>query len=338
MSPTLAPSVIPLTDKPTKRPTTKGPTGHPTISPRPTTATPTEEPSVIPTFYPTKELQPVARPHIVPHDMTSETLTTFCVIADVPYDQKEVDELPNQIATQMDGCEFLIHLGDLFIGDTACDEEDYFVIRDIMLESKVPTFVVVGDNEWNDCQRSMVDIGWERWTENFLRFENMWAHNFTVVRQPGYEENFYFLHKRTLFIGLTIVGGVVRNKAAWDDRLRIQYEWTREVINWNLPTGNADGVIFMAHAKPSADHQHFFVPFRDYVKNELKNEYPVLYLHGDGHDFMYTPYFRNQSNFLRIQHEGGVSEPVLKILADPHKQTDSVYNAFQYDRQFHLLQ
>jgi hypothetical protein len=262
---------------------------------------------------------------------------TFCVIADVPYTQQEADELPNQISTQMDGCEFMVHLGDLFIGDTFCEEEDYLLIRGMMLESKVATFVVPGDNEWNDCQRSVIEVGWERWTTHFLHFENYWAHNFTVARQPGYQENFYFIHKRTLVMGLNIVGGRVHNSTEWSLRLASQSEWVRSVLNAHLPTGNADGVILLSHAKPSADHLEFTMPLRNYIRDELQNRYPILYLHGDGHDFMYTPHFLRQPNLLRMQHEGGVNEPILKILADPRKHKNSVYSAFQYDRQLELM-
>jgi hypothetical protein len=255
------------------------------------------------------------------------------VIADVPYTTEEADELPNQIANQMDGCEFLVHLGDLFEGDTLCEEKDYLLVRDIMLKSEVPTFVIPGDNESNDCQKSAIDAGWEHWTTNFLRFENYWAHNYTVIRNPEYEEDFYFIQKRTLIIGLNMVGGRINNEEAWFSRQRDQFEWVREIIDLNLPTGKAYGVILMAHAKPTADHRHFFNPFVDYLKNDLLNEYPVLYLHGDGHAWMYTPYYKGQRSFLRIQHEGGVRDPILKILADPSQNGQSVYQAFQYDRQ-----
>jgi hypothetical protein len=335
--PSLAPS-----EAPSPAPSTSSPTGLPTISSGPSstpTPAPTGVPSVAPTYIPTTPIPPVSRPPTVAVNTTSDTLLTFCVIADVPYNEREVEELPDQIATQMEGCEFLIHLGDIFIGDTTCDESGYVVIRDIMLESKIPTFIVPGDNEWNDCTWATIEAGWGHWTTNFLHFENYWSHNFTVVRQPGYMENFYFIHKRTLIVGLNIPGGRVHNATEWKTRLNAEIDWLRDVIRLNVPTGNADGVIFMAHAKPSEDHQDFFIPFRNFMSDELKNEYPVMYLHGDGHDFWYTPYFMNQPNFLRMQHEGGTNEPVLKILADPsrHKLTGSVYDAFQHDRQLDIF-
>ena len=45
----------------------------------------------------------------------------------------------------------------------------------------------------------------------------LWAwykleHDFSVVRQPDYEENFYFVRKQTLIFGLNIVGGRVHDQ------------------------------------------------------------------------------------------------------------------------------
>lgn len=286
---------------------------------------------------PTAPVAPISAPPILPLLTASETLLTFCVIADVPYDQEEAEGLPGQIATQMEGCEFLVHLGDLFIGDTNCEEKDYHTIRDIMMASKVPTFVVIGDNEWNDCVRSRIDAGWELWNNEFLRFENNWNHTYNVVRQVGFEENFYFIAKRTLVIGLNLVGGRVHNQTEWMSRQQAEYEWTHNVINLFVPE-LAAGVILLAHAKPSADQRFFFNPLKDDMENTWKNAFPILYLHGDGHSFVYAPYFRNQPNLLRMQHEGGVRDPILKINADPAQLGPDVHSAFQYDRQLQLVQ
>lgn len=295
---------------------------------------PSQVPTEEPTSAPTAPVAPVALPPVAGFNPNSTTLMTFCVIADAPYTLDEAAALPNQIATQMEGCEFLVHLGDLFTGDTNCDEVDYVVIREIMLQSAVPTFVVLGDNEWNDCVRERIDIGMDLWNANFYDFQNNWNHSFTLTRQPGYQTNFAFVHKRTLMISLNIVGGRIHNETEWVTRLRSEFEWAREMMNLNLiALGTADGVVLMAHAKPTSDHRHFFNSFEDYVQNELNNAFPILYLHGDGHSWMYTPSFENQASLLRIQHEGGTNEPVLKIFADPALLGPSVFNAFQYDRQ-----
>jgi hypothetical protein len=339
-------SSTPPTHKPTKSyyPTqlpSKSPSLVPSTTP-PTGSNATSELLSTPTLTPTRLVEPVARPPIIPFsDDDSDSILTFCVIADAPYTQKELDELPGQIATQMEGCEFLVHLGDIFIGDTLCDIKDYEAIHDIMLESHAPAFLVPGDNEWNDCVRSNIDIGWNHWTDHFIGFEDNWNHTFSIMRQPDYEENFYFIEKRTLVFGLNIVGGRVHDKTEWKTRLQSEYAWVRDVMLLNLVDMNTtDGVILMAHAHPSEDHKEFFNAFRVFLRDELKNEFPVLYLHGDGHDFMYTPNFHDQSNFLRIQHEGGTIEPVLKIKAGPGRGSDrrsSIYDAFEYDRQLEFI-
>jgi hypothetical protein len=341
-----SPSSTPPTHKPTNfySPTqlaSKSPSLVLSTSPPTGSNAPSELPST-PTFTPTRLVAPVTRPPVIPiRGDDSDSILTFCVIADAPYTQKELDELPGQIATQMEGCEFLVHLGDIFIGDTACDIKDYETIHNIMLQSHAPAFLVPGDNEWNDCFLSNIDIGWNHWTDHFIGFENNWNHTFSVMRQPGYEENFYFIKKRTLVFGLNIVSGRVHDKAEWKTRLRSEYAWVRDVMLLNLvDMKTTDGVILMAHAHPKEDHKEFFNAFRVFLRDELKNEFPVLYLHGDGHKFMYTPNYHEQSNFLRIQHEGGTNEPVLKIKAGPGRGSDgrsSVYNAFQFDRQLELL-
>jgi hypothetical protein len=53
---------------------------------------------------------------------------------------------------------------------------------------------------------------------------------------------------------------------------------------------------------------------------------------------MYNSNFYDQPNFLAIQHEGGVRDPIMKIMADPHHLGPEVYDAFQYDRQLHFDQ
>lgn len=236
----------------------------------------------------------------------------------------------------MEGCEFLVHLGDIMKGEIGCDEEHYILVKEIMLESSVPAFIVPGDNEWNDCgNRASIDLAWETWTNNFMNFEDNWNHTFSVARSLDNEENFYFIKKRTLVFGLNIVGGRVHDEDEWFLRLSLAADWVKAIVELNVPS-KADGVIIMAHAKPTEDHRHFFQPLRDFIKSDLENEVPFLYLHGDGHKFIYSQNFMNRPNFVRIQHEGGVRDPILKILADPAGQGSLAHDAFQFDRQLEL--
>ena len=361
-SPTATPSLTPSTPEPTISPTishlpTSNPSASPSLAPSTLAPTVSAAPTATPSFLPSKQpsFMPTQRPTpsptfeptmpipIIPLDEEKkDAVLNFCVIADAPYTEEELQALPNQIATQMEGCEFLVHLGDIFAGDTACDVEGYEAIQKIMLKSEAPAFVVPGDNEWNDCFKTNIDIGWDNWASHFIGFEDNWKHDFSVVRQPEYEENFYFIEKRTLIVGLNIVGGRIHNATEWRTRHLAEFIWVREVLTENLmDKEKADGVILMAHANPKDQHGVFFDRLRGFIRDNLKNEFPVLYLHGDGHAFLHTQNFYNQPNFLRIQHEGGTIEPVLKIKAGPSRGPggrSSVHDAFQYDRQLHLME
>ncbi len=203
----------------------------------------------------------------------------------------------------------------------------------MLRSSAIPSFLNPGDNEWSACDNNEeIEDAWHRWNNNFMQLENNWNHTFSVVRQQDHPENFYFIQKKTILIGLNIVGGRVHDTREWTLRLTDEIDWVRSIVRMNVPM-NAAGVIIMAHARPTADHALFFDPLRDFIRDELENEIPVLYLHGDGHSCLHTPNFYMQPNYLRIQHEGGVRDPVLKILADPQKLGPEVYDAFQYDQQ-----
>ena len=307
------------------------------LTPTPTVIIPGHLSSLFPSSSPQKG-ETEAPIHAEQHTVEL-TMTQFCVIADVPYTAEEEAALPNQIANQTDGCEFLIHLGDIMGGSDKCAEEKYFVIRDILTNfSDIPVFMVPGDNEWNDCgNQTEIHDGWNKWTTSFLRFEENWEQHalFDVERQPTHEENFSFVHRRTLFFGFNIVGGRVHDEEEWVDRLRDEHNWMVQMTRRNIPE-NADGIVIMAHAAPKDDHRWFFDPLETFAKDELKGEIPILYLHGDGHDWKYTQNWRGQNSLLQIQHEGGVREPILKILADPHSMGPDPVLAFQFDRQLHL--
>jgi hypothetical protein len=85
-------------DNPTQRPTHQ-PTGAPT---RPPTGFATTTPSRSATQFPTSS------PTQARSDESDRTLTTFYVVADVPYNQVEAAQLPPQVRNLPDDAEFLL--------------------------------------------------------------------------------------------------------------------------------------------------------------------------------------------------------------------------------------
>lgn len=219
-----------------------------------------------------------------------------------------------------------------------CRPEDFLVVHDIVKElSPVASLHVLGDNEWIDCNQEDVEFAWNEWHRLYVGLEGNWTHDLDIVRLEGNRSaSFYFVHKATLFIGLNIVGGkILDQENEWDPRLEFLANWTQELILEHVVrTKSANGVILMAHADPNKSDKNdlFFTPMAAFINNTLENRYPIMYLHGDGHEWRYATEFMDQASFLQVQHPGGVDPPVMKFMADPRRLGPNVSEAFWYER------
>lgn len=167
------------------------------------------------------------------------------------------------------------------------------------------------------------------WSETFTRYDTKYskwrARGLQVERQPGRSENWAMVHKGSLFIGLNIVGGKYHAPSEWKQRLGSQADWTKGLIRKHrIPT-----VIF-AHADPTPRHAEFFDPMTRFIRDELKNSIPILYLNGDLHYWQLNHNFNGQSNWMRIMVAGLGKERPLKVTVDPSQNTAS--SAFRYNR------
>ena len=251
--------------------------------------------------------------------VTKETPVIFYAMGDVPYVDAEDKLLPQQIAAIPPDAQFLVHLGDIKDGATPCDEVIYEKVAGMLAKSNVPTFVIPGDNEWNDCQKP--EQGWKYWQKYFRRFDQRWKHDFQLSRSKQHDENFIFIHRQVLFVGLNLVGGRVHDPQEWKSRHRDNLNWTRAAI---LQHGKqVHAMVILGHANPQMNHDDFFKPF---VQEALKFTKPILYLHGDGHRWIHDRPWEAK-NILRVQVDQGGKAPPLKITIRNDPQ-----NPFQFDR------
>jgi len=94
-------------------------------------------------------------------------------------------------------------------------------------------------------------------------------------------------------------------------------------------------IVLFAHAYPSAKHRDlFFKPLASFIDEELNNEIPFLYLHGDGHEWLQKPEFMDQSSFYEIMLTGGASELPLKVMVEANGEQASIEKAFRYNRYY----
>lgn len=249
----------------------------------------------------------------------SETQVTFYAMGDIPYVTQDDAILQQQIADLPPDAEFLVHVGDIKSGSSPCDDAVYTKVDGLLSKAKVPVFIIPGDNEWNDCLDPAQ--AWTLWEKHFMRFDHQWQHDLRVFRQLEREENFSFVRANVLFIGINIVGGRVHDAPEWSQRHAQNLDWTRR--NLCHFGDSVSSAVVLGHALPATKHADFFDEF---IKQaELFNK-PVLYLHGDGHRWIYDHPFAAQ-NILRVQVDQGSIAPPLKVMI-----TNDPNEPFQFDR------
>jgi hypothetical protein len=264
------------------------------------------------------------------------SVTTFYAIGDVPYSSEQEGEIAQQLLELPDDAEFVIHIGDL--RDAAptktCMKSEYETAARLFRHSHAPVFLTIGDNDWTDCPNQ--EEGLKYWYEEFQDFESRnWNHTFTIVRQPGRPENFAFVHKGTLFMGMNIIGGEVHDQSEWETRLTDEVNWTVQLVRDYLDiirSHHAGNIVIFGHANPNSRHDAFFEPLEGFIENELQNTIPILYLHGDTHKWLYEPNFKKLPSFLRIMVTGMTNDPPLKVSVQ--NTTDGIQpeEVFVYDR------
>jgi len=224
----------------------------------------------------------------------------FSVFGDVPYSESELATLETHVTNhnRYSPSAFLVHVGDIKSGSEACQEVRYQDVADILKGSAVPVFILPGDNEWVDC--SNPSQGWAWWMEHLFALEKEFCGIWPVDAQIARPENFSFVRDGVLFIGLNYVSGgpssVTQADADWvNDQFAALGGSVRAAVL--LAQKKASGVLFDA------------VKARGHAFGK-----PVLYMHGDGHDWEYDTAFFGESNMLRVQVErGSLSHPPVQV-------------------------
>lgn len=236
--------------------------------------------------------------------------------------------------------EFIVFVGDLRKAgiNNTCRLVEYQNVARMFRLSPVPVFVIIGDNDAADCPNK--SEGLQFWNQEFIQFESRyWTHNFVIRRQDGYPDNFAFVHKNVLFIGLNIIGGQTQNAVEWELRLSAEAMWTMDIIREyrqllsQASAGTAVGrVVLFGHADPGSRHAPFFQSMSTFIQNELQNSIPIIYINGDKHEWTFTPNFYSRPSWLRVGVTGLAKEPLLKVTVDGNGKSVNPEQAFILDR------
>jgi len=250
---------------------------------------------------------------------------TFTVIGDVPYGDTQRDGLIDLIVKHnaLDASEFVVHVGDIKKGAEPCFEDRYLDVSTLLKQFNKPTFIVLGDNEYNDCDNPALAL--QFWNTHFLQFNKNWNFIHNVINQPNRLENFSWIQDKVLFIGLNIVGSSVHDTDEWQTRLTENGTWIGQLLGTHK--NNIDALVIFSHANMVESGATKFKPFTDLFRTASKDfDKPVLIINGDGHQW-----FKNnpwpEQNITRVQINGGVDALKVTINTD-------LESPFSFDNSF----
>ena len=240
---------------------------------------------------------------------------SFGAFGDGPYNENEWPTVAKQVVQESNDprTAFLVHLGDITKGTATLPEWYYMGVAGLLKISKKPVYVVIGDNEWNDLVNP--DIGWQLWRKHFEGFHRNFEGTHDTVTQAAQPGNFAFVQNNVLIIGLSIVGGNVHDQDEWTRRHANNLAWVNECLDFFGDEVRAVVVCAQANPYNKENHGDFFDPF---VERVVAYEKPVLYLHGDGHNYEHQAPWR-APNLVRVQIDSiGKNPPLLvTVTLDP---------------------
>jgi hypothetical protein len=182
----------------------------------------------------------------------------------------------------------------------------YAEVAGILGSLAVPPFIVPGDNDWTDC--SDPALAWSHWETHLQGLHANSCGAPPAETQALRPENFAFLHKGVLFIGLNLPSGEADplEEAA---RLQDDADWVAQQLADK--GAQVRGAVVFGHAGPGSVEELFFDQFEVSAAAFAK---PILYAMGHKHAWILDYPFSDTPNLQRVVVERGtLSEPPVRI-------------------------
>ncbi len=231
---------------------------------------------------------------------------TFAAIGDIPYEEEEFPLLRRQLAELEPEIPFIFHVGDIKRSTVPFREDAYSRVADELKRSKVPVFITLGDNEYNDAADPVLALSY--WKKHLGDLHNHWQHGLDVRYQAERRENVAFMHQGVLFIMINLVGSKVHDAQEWADRLKDDAQWV--TAGFAKHGDQARAAVIIAHAHATGTRQSLANALIPLANKFAK---PVLYIHGDGHRWIEDQPFATAPNIKRIQIDQGAIAPPLRV-------------------------
>ena len=148
----------------------------------------------------------------------------------------------------------------------SCDPTAYFRTQLTLSVSPIPVYSVPGNNDYPECPDPVE--GWANYEKHMMNLDTMFwnATGYEVKRQDVRPENFSFLYKRVLFIGLNTVTN--SDDLETTARLEESIDWVTTNVEAYMNT--ADAVFIMGYGRLLATKN---VPFYDAMVNKTGSDW-----------------------------------------------------------------
>ena len=194
--------------------------------------------------------------------------------------------------------------------------------------SPLPTLITPGDNDYYDCPDRQESF--EYFQKHFGTFETKWhKKDYQALNIQRWEDNpefFVFYKEGILFIGLHVINAPIEHEdiTSWDRRMSKNQEWMSMNIESYFETNEIRGVILLGHCLRSPRTRPFFLKVADHFVNIThRQNLPVLYLHGDGHDWDVDTKLSHQLHWKHYRDvqvdQGGLADPIIVDIAPQKK-------------------
>lgn len=234
-------------------------------------------------------------------DSLPKDAVSFYVTSHVPWTEEAKTKLEKDLGDLHPSAAFWVHLGNMQDASaTNCEQQSYLDVQDTLLDSPITTFVVPGEEDWVLCPDP--ETAWANWKNSFMFFDAAFQHPFSVNRQFSREENFAFVHKDVLFVGLHVV-----DHSPDPDRLKDNLTWLRGMMHDHK---DVRAIVVMGSARPGAPSNAQF--FADMVTLLVERGLPSAYVHanpGDDRVIEYDPFANSGVKAIQVEN-GSVSSPI----------------------------
>ena len=256
---------------------------------------------------------------------------SFVAIGDIPYNDEQIARFTQSLKhiSAMDAA-FVLHVGDIKSSKEPCDESVYAHRANLYNQSALPFILLVGDNEFNDCDDPTAAIGHFR--QYFCADGNsLGQRRIPLERQPAiqpehaYPEHVRWAHEGIHFLGLNVVGSDnnLGNPEEWKARTDAGLAWLKRGFE-QAKAENAAALVVAIHANPFGDapYPESYAPIMTTLEAEAKAfGKPVLFMHGDTHYFRWDIPFKGDrgasTNLSRLEVFGSPNPHWVEVMVDP---------------------